>query len=330
LFRDAVKGWLRFPGSILGPGLACAWGLCLLVRCMGLAAMLLPVATAQAPSGSLQLHMGFLSSSLGESNRNDVVAAMKVWLLTVAKERNLAANPLPYVYDSIGEMESALRNGDIDVFSASMEEFLLIEKRIPSAGMFASKVNGKLAEQYVVVVRRDRRLAGLKDLRGEDLVMMDHPRATLAPLWLDAELLRNNLPLSPRYFRKITLARKPLRAILPVFFKQAGAAIVTRASFETASELNPQLARELQVLVSSQDLIPGVGGYRKGATSTTVDFYRREALRLGESPAGKLVLNLFQIDSIVEINESDLGPTRSFLAEYARLKAEAGRRKATP
>jgi hypothetical protein len=61
-----------------------------------------------------------------------------------------------------------------------------------------------------------------------------------------------------------------------------------------------------------------------------VEFYRREALRLGESPAGKLVLNLFQIDSIVEIHESDLGPTRSFLAEYARLKTDAGRKKATP
>ena len=84
------------------------------------------------------------------------------------------------------------------------------------------------------------------------------------------------------------------------------------------------------VLTSSQDLVPGIGGYRKGATSKAVDFYRTEALRLTDSPAGRLVLNLFQADSIVEIRESDLARTRSFLAEYARLKAEADRRRTAP
>ncbi len=301
----------------------------ILLHCLVLLGCLLTVAAAQQPSStSIRVRMGF--RTLGNTNRNDMIAAMKAWLNTVAKERNLDAVPLPYVFDSISELENALRHDQLDVFSASMEEFTLLEKTFPAAGMFAIKVNGKITEQYVLLVRRDRGRSDLKELRGENLVLMDHLRTSLAPLWLDVELMRQKLPAGGRFFGKITHVTKVNQAILPVFFRQADAAIVTRASFETAAELNPQLAREIQVLTSSQDLVPGIGGYRKGATSKAVDFYRTEALRLTDSPAGRLVLNLFQADSIVEIRESDLARTRSFLAEYARLKAEADRRRTAP
>jgi ABC transporter, phosphonate, periplasmic substrate-binding protein len=303
----------------------------ILLRWLVLLGMLPALAPAQqAPPVSTTVRIGFIYGSLGNSNRNDVVAAMKAWLLTVAKERNLNTTPLPVVLDSVGEMENALRHHQLDVFSASMEEFLLLEKTAPCSGMFAPRVNGKITEQYVLLVRRDAGLSSLRELQGRDLVVMDHVRTSLAPLWLDSELMRDKLPIGARFFRKVTRVAKPNLAILPVFFKQANAAIVTRSSFDTASELNPQLARELQVLMSSQDLIPGVGAYPKGATSAAVELYRREALRLGESPSGRLIINLFQIDGISEIHESDLVQTRSFLAEYARLKAEAGRRKTTP
>ena len=56
---------------------------------------------------------------------------------------------------------------------------------------------------------------------------LEHPRSGLAPTWLDTELLRNKLPLSARFFREITRTSKMSRAILPVFFNQADACLVT-------------------------------------------------------------------------------------------------------
>jgi hypothetical protein len=61
-----------------------------------------------------------------------------------------------------------------------------------------------------------------------------------------------------------------------------------------------------------------------------VNLYRKEALRLAETPSGKLILNLFQTDAVVELKESDLRDTRLLVAEYARLLADARRKEGRP
>jgi hypothetical protein len=277
------------------------------------------------PAGTSVVHVGFTSRSLASANRADVTAAMKAWLQIVARERKLALVVEPEIFDSVGDMGDALHHERLEVFSATTEEFVVLEKSTPVAKIFASIVGGKIQEQYVLLVRRDRTIRDLRDLRGETLILLEGPRTSLAPLWLDTELLRGKLPVRARFFAKITIVKKPNLAILPVFFRQAGAALVSRTNFEIAGELNPQLTKDVRVLVASPEVIPALGGFRANAVSGAVDLYRREALRIGESPGGKLVLNLFQTDGVAEIKESDLVGTRALLAEYARLSTEGAR-----
>jgi len=288
-----------------------------------LRAVLLPVLCSVAvlaqPAPNTVVRIGFSTRSLANANRTDVMAAMKAWLLTLTKERNLSLQADPQVFDSVTDMERAIRFERIDVFSAPTDEFVLLEKVGPVAKLFASSINGKLTEQYVVLVSRDHPAQELKDLRGESLVVLDHPRTSLALIWLDTELLRRKLPTGAKFFAKTTHVTKPNLAILPVFFKQMGAALVTRAGFETAAELNPQLAKSLRVLLTAPELIPSVGAFRANAVTGAVETYRREALRLRETQGGRLVLNLFQTDGVVEIKDSDLAATRALLDEHARL-----------
>jgi ABC-type phosphate/phosphonate transport system substrate-binding protein len=157
-------------------------------------------------------------------------------------------------------------------------------------------------------------------------MVMDSPRNALAPLWLDTELMRGRFPASAKFFGRITHTSKLNLAILPVFFNQAGAALVSRGGFETAGELNPQLNRELAALETSPELVPSLTAYRADGNPQVAEKYQKEVVRLPESPAGKLILALFQIEGIAEIKDADLAPTRSFLAEWARLKAEAERK----
>jgi ABC-type phosphate/phosphonate transport system substrate-binding protein len=289
------------------------------------------LASAQtAPLPQAIVHVGFSARSLVDANRTDVTAAMKAWLLTAAKERNLTIRFEPVIFESLPEMENALRREQVDTISATTDDYLVLEKAVPLTKVFVTKIAGRITEQYVLLVHREQPVKELRDLRGATLFVMDHPRTSLAPHWLDVELLHHKLPIATRFFGTITHVSKPTLAILPVFFKQAGGALVTRASFDTAVELNPQLARTLRVLAVSPEVIPMVGAFRANAVSGAVDFYRREALRLHESQGGKLVLNLFQSDGLVEIEESDLAGTRTLLAEYARLKAEAERRGTAP
>jgi len=301
------------------------------VRCLALFWWIAAGAPAQqAPLANSIVRIGFEAHALGNANRTDVTAAMKAWMLAVTKEQGLAYTTNFKVYDSLDDLVSALRHEQLEVFNASMDEFLILEKKVPCKGIFASLVHGKMTEQYVLLVHKDRVINGLNDLRGESIAVLDHPRTSLAPHWLDAELLRNKLPISARFFGKISHVTKPNLAVLPVFFKQMAAALVTRSSFEALGELNPQLSRQVRVLRSSPELVPGVGAYPRSANSAAVELYRTQALKLGTTAAGKLILNLFQIEGIVEIKESELAETRSFLAECAKLRDAAGRKGAAP
>ena len=289
---------------------------------LALCALLAFPAAAQDPMPS-SVVVGYSSRIVGRANRTDLTAAMKAWMQTVTRERHLAVDTRAEVFDSFEAILQATRQGKLDVVSVPMDEYLVLEKRIPMAGLFATQIRQKVTEQYVVLVRTDRPLKGLADLRGSSLTVLDQARALLAPVWLDTELMRRRLPAGARFFGKVSLVPKASLAILPLFFRQTDAVLMTRSGFDTACELNPQIAKEVTILMSSPELLSAVGAYRADATSTAVALYRREALRLGDTAGGRLLLNLFQADAIVEVRESDLRETRALLAEHARLLASA-------
>ncbi len=303
-----VRTWVR----------GCLW------LVLGLLAARVPAHAAEGRART-SVVIGFSSRVLGEANRMDLTAAMKAWMQTITRERHLDVEAHIEVFDSVAEMERALREEEIDVVSLPADDFLALEKLYPLAGLFANQVKQKATDQFVLLARRDRVRQGLASLRGESLVVLDEPRSLLAPLWLDTELLRRHLPVSARHFGRLTSAAKASRVILPVFFRQADAALMTRSGFETACELNPQLGKELVVLASSPELVSSVGAYRANSTSAAVALYRNEALKLGETPAGKLILTLFRTEAIVDLKPSELRETRALLAEHARLLAGQGR-----
>lgn len=306
------QGWERVRRSLVAVGYSV--GLLLAATAAG-AQIALPV------NGLVRI--GLSARSLDNANRGDVTAAMKAWLLIVAQEAHVPVQTDARVFDTLAEMESALLRERIDVLDAPTDEFIALEKVTPLSRIFTSRIHGQITEQYVLLVNQDGPVHEFKDLRGQTLLLLDSPRTALGPSWLELDLLRRKLPASGRFFGKITRPSKPGLAIFPVFFRQAGAALVTRSSFETASELNPQLARTLRVLDASPEVIPTVGAFRADALTGAVDFYRRSALELGQTEGGRLVLNLFKADAVVEIKDSDLAGTRALLADYARLKAQA-------
>jgi hypothetical protein len=275
------------------------------------------------------VRVGFSTRSLSNLNRADVIAAMEAWMGAITKERKLAFKADCVFYDSPRDMENALRRSQVDIVSASTDDFLSFEKVIPLTGLVSSKVNGSITEAYVLLVHVDQSAKEFRDLSGKSILVLDNARTTLAPCWLDVELLRRKLPVATRFFGKVTYVTKPSQAILPVFFKHAEAALVTRANFNTAVELNPQLAKSVRIMALSPELIPEVSAVRANVMSEAVDLYQKEVKSVHQSAGGKQILNLFQIDSLIEIQPSDLVGTRTLLAEYARLRPR-GRESLNP
>ena len=273
------------------------------------------------------IRFGVSARTIGDVNRNDALAALRVWIDAIGRDRGIHFETEPRVFDTVEQLAAALKAGEIDFISTPMDDFLVLERVVPLAGAYTTVQGGGFTEEYVLLVRRDSPIHTLADLRDRRFMLLTHPGAGLAPAWLDMELARGNLPPRSGFFREIATATRPSRAILPVFFGQADACLVTRKNFAVAVELNPQLSAQLRVLAASPPLVPGLGAHRASVPAHTAEQFRNAITRLADTPAGRNILHLFQCDAIVTLSEADLAPTRAFLAERARLMKEATRKE---
>jgi phosphonate transport system substrate-binding protein len=138
---------------------------------------------------------------------------------------------------------------------------------------------------------------------------------SLAPAWV-AGLM--GLPNTESV--GMTRIDSPSRTVLPVFFRQADASVVTSDVFEISCELNPQLKKDLQVLAISPEVVPAGFFFRTGYASDARDKLEAAMLSLHETPAGQQVLTMFQGDGMVKQPISCLESSRQLWEESGRSR----------
>lgn len=263
--------------------------------------------------------LAFMASMFTEVNESDARAAMKVWIMTVAKERGIPVDPDPPLYRTLESALAAARTNEVDGLGLTTPELRRMAQAIRFDRLAVAKCGDTLTERYVLLVREDSGLSELKQLERRPLLVLQNPRMSLAVLWLDTLLLENGLKPATGFWSRITFANKATKAALPVFFRQADACLITRRAFETLIELNPQVGKQLRVLAMSPEVIPAAFAFRADFRSPYREQILSEMKRLPESPAGQQILMLTQADGIVEQPVSCLDSAFTLLATHDRL-----------
>ncbi|MBI5385420.1 MAG: PhnD/SsuA/transferrin family substrate-binding protein [Verrucomicrobia bacterium] len=295
-----------------------------LILAMALAA--LPFGTVAQESSTFRI--GFSSASFGEVNENDAAAAVRVWAQALATERGIPADPQPKILRSVSEIAAALTNKLIDAINMTTGEYAALQGRVALQHCVVSVKNKVITEEYVLLVHRASGLERLSDLRGRKLGLLQSARASLAPAWLDLLLAKEGLGLPANFCGQMISSSKITKAILPVFFGQLDACLVTRNGFETMIELNPQVSQQLKILASSPPLVPVVFCFRADYTSAVRNKLLGEISRWHTSPAGRQILTIFQTDSLEERPVSCLDSALEMVAAHQRLCGETNSGKA--
>lgn len=131
---------------------------------------------------------------------------------------------------------------------------------------------------------------------------------------------RDGLEPAAEFFAPISLVSTPAQTILPVFFGQADACLVTRRAFLLASELNPQVAERLTVLFASPPLGGGVIAFRPGypdadkqrLISLIVEFF-------SDDVRSRQLMTLFGRRMLVPFRPEYLESVKSLLREHHEL-----------
>ncbi|ACB77405.1 phosphate/phosphite/phosphonate ABC transporter substrate-binding protein [Opitutus terrae] len=310
----------------LSPGGAALLPTLLLLVGVGVLFAALPRAARAAPSATSTaeepppLRVALLQRMFVEVNENDARAAMLAWAKTMGRERGIPVVLEPNFLTSIEEVRLAFRRGTIDAVTLPADDYWALRPDKPEGPFIAGAVDGSIEEEYVLVVRKDRGLDSLPQLRGRSLTVYDNPRACLAPIWLETLLLELNGERIPEFFGRVAHNPRLSRVVLPVFFGQSDAALVTLRGFRLMSELNPQVGEQLVVLAVSPPVLPVVFCFRPGFTSP----YRAKLLQavntFHQTSAGQQTLTLFQTDRLIECPVEAIAGACAMLDRHEQLR----------
>jgi phosphonate transport system substrate-binding protein len=266
------------------------------------------------------LHVVFSARMFAEINRNDARAAIKVWADTLATARNIPLRPETEVLDGVGPLRRALQNGRADLVSLRIDEYFELNRDKALEPYYVGLTGRSSAEEFMLMVHKSSNNSSLADLRNKRLLVLESARTGMASIWLDKILLESGCSEAKEFFMEVRQVPKVSKAVLPVFFQQMDACLVTRISFGTMAELNPQLRKSMRVIRSSPSVVPSLVCFSHDYQSANKEEVIQALDELHQSSKGQQVLMLFKIDRLVRCSDSDFAPAKKILDAYRQLK----------
>lgn len=276
------------------------------------------------PDGSdPPFRMAFSSGMFTEVNEGDARAAMKVWILTIAKDRGLPVDPDPHICRNVEELTHVGKSLNVEAFGFTMPEYPALSRHFNFDRIALSSTDGSVTEEYLVLVHRDSGFSSLAQLKGRSLNLLQGPRMGLAAIWFETQLLEAGHGRTADFMGRVSTLPKSSTAVLQVFFRQVDACVVNRTAFKLLGELNPQLDKQLRVLAASPGMVPAGFAFRADVMSINRPQILAEMTSMTRSPAGRQILTLTQSDAIADYPISFLDESLALIAKHERLCAAA-------
>lgn len=262
-------------------------------------------------------------------NENDARAALQAWGDALARQGRLAIDVGRSILTPSEELLRLVRRGDVDAMGLTLPEFLQVASFLDQETLIVDVYAAKGGDPYVLLVGTDSGINRLEDLRARTLILHKGPRASMAEVWLTTLLAGARLPVPEAFFARVSDNNNISRGVvLPVFFKQADACVVTSRGFLTLCELNPQLGKKLRVLATSPPLLTGVVVFHRDCPAERKDVTRSVLLQLHNSVFGRQALTLFQTERLMAAGRPILRNAVELLAAYEKIRGHqaVGRR----
>ncbi|MBT8381233.1 MAG: phosphate/phosphite/phosphonate ABC transporter substrate-binding protein [Ignavibacteria bacterium] len=246
---------------------------------------------------------------------NDAIAVAKVLTQQLLKEYDEEYEVLsPATFDNVQELDELLEKQEVEVFVMHSTELIQAKNREMLEPIGSASREGMPYEIYYLLVNNQSEHKTLEDLKGKTLLVGFPYEGDIPLIWLDQVLKQNKLITREKFFNKIEYFDKALPSVLPVFFKKSDACLVSKNSFETICELNPQVQNKLTVIETSIPITIGIVALRKNISNPEVKSHIIDAfLNLHNKVAAQQFLSVFKIEKVIEFKEEYLKSTYEIL-----------------
>jgi ABC-type phosphate/phosphonate transport system substrate-binding protein len=277
------------------------------------------------PAGPAHLNVGYsiqVFVDVDAEARN----AMKVWSDQIVKRRFGEGTARNLVFPDEASLEAAFRRKEVDVAALIADEYVAIRHRVPMQPVFVPAHDGGVYQSVVLLVRRDAGFRSVLDLKSRSLCVSVQQGKTIHLKWLEILLMREGFRGTENFFSRVRETKGPSPAILSVFFKQSDACLTTLQAFRIASELNPQVGRELAPLAQSPEAAGAVIVFRADLDETEKKKLMDVMGTLHGDAEGRQLLGLFRMSSLSPFRAEYLSAVEGFQKEHDDLDRRLARR----
>lgn len=267
----------------------------------------------------VQVNVGFTVDKFSGVDAKDAKAAMKLWLNMVSPNRPREVEKVEMLtYPDLPSMTMAGKEKKIDVMFLTSVEYFQMKSGLSFEPVATSTPLGGGKTQFVVLVRRDRGILRMGELKSKSFLAEKGDNRHLLWMWLETVIMKEGYPDVENFLPNLKEVNGTLQAVLPVFFGQANSCVAYRSAFEIMKEMNPQLGKELIPIASSPEFARGIICIRQDVLKKhkwLVD----EMLSIHNKPQGKQILTLMKIGKLIAFEPDHLATAEALLREHKSL-----------
>lgn len=269
------------------------------------------------------LNIGYTKSLLSDVDFKDAQVAMDLWVKELSKSTKNPLQPRSILIDDLPALIRAINAKQVDVLGLSCLDYFKIKDQVNLEPGMVVIIGGKPSKEFSLITRRDKGLKNLGELKNSKLLVCDEKPGNGVPLmWLDTFLVKQGVPSSKRLFISIKEVDKVSQAVLPLFFKQVDACLVSRSGFETMVELNPQIGEQLTILATSPGFVLGGVFFRKDFREDIKKLILDTCMKFSTYSSGKQILTLFKAEAFSPFTPSYFETLLDLTKEYKDLQTQ--------
>jgi phosphonate transport system substrate-binding protein len=283
--------------------------------------LFLEAADGQNPLDDEGLTIAFTNGVFADVSASDATAATKVWAQEIKQKRGFGGPAEALSFDALESLKRSWNRKEIDLLVLTTWEYLTLKDLLALEPHFVPMRAESVQDETLLIVKKGSGIESISDLEGRDILILTDARGTLGQVWLELRVLEQGFPSIESCFHSVRETSKSSKTVLPVFFGQADACLVHSNGFETMSELNPQLKRDLLVLETSPAMVPSVLCIRPDYRFDLKEGLVEALLHLHEEPRGQQILMMFKVDQLTPFRDSYLDTASALLKEYKHRKS---------
>jgi ABC-type phosphate/phosphonate transport system substrate-binding protein len=202
-------------------------------------------------------------------------------------------------------------------------DFVALSRSMALTPLIILSKHDRPTETLLLVTQKNRSLQDLLKSEKRVAVIDQNRTGEMSKRWLDTVLWQTSYPASDRFFTTIKRANKTSQVLLPVFFGQADACVVTASAFALMAELNPQIENRLTVLERSPELVTMLLCATDQAGPEVREIVLSEAQSVEGDPSLQQALTIVQMKRFIPFKRAYFQETEDLFRHARDLAAKA-------